>query len=581
MKAYNEKVLNSFQITNNLDANRIVSLLEARLNNIDDPNYQMSYKELIEITAIDNYMIKQIIDDVEVLPNSNLDIYLKELRVLLNKQPLLYYQLPIKGIKIERLKKYIPDLDNIRDLIDKKVNDAKQIYMKFELAPESLNKEEKRKLIEFFTYIIPTDNKNLKNAQDKLARYLLNGAASLGVNATTFIIKYFGYQKAKERGLDDTEILIGNLEDKNTLGISGYSFVVVNKETISNVSFQDNKLDNMYGTLGGGRREGLAVLQTIYHELRHQQQDKLAKSGDKSDISYYMATRNLLGLKDSDEYKRNYRTQAIEKDANQAAWRDLESTIKNYLPNYDKGSITLSRIFKYGYEEFIQRELANQKDSDGNSLFASDFITKNLDEIFINNPDLLNKYPQFKEFYNLDGKSKDTISLLTNETLAENDTYAGQVMYRFKTGGLPKSSVDKLSTLEKKQMIINLDQVMYEIYSKMRNITSYIKYKGGLEKRIKESPGVIKQLELNMKCYQEMAGRLHHIANQMIVYYKELNNPDLNIDYYFDRNNHSGGIEVWYKNILRHLNDYEMEKARVLMTSNENNKIEGDNYGGK
>ena len=59
MKSYNEPFLNSVDYKKYLDNDTIIRLLDDRLKNNDDSDFQMDYQELIGITAIDHYMIKK------------------------------------------------------------------------------------------------------------------------------------------------------------------------------------------------------------------------------------------------------------------------------------------------------------------------------------------------------------------------------------------------------------------------------------------------------------------------------------------------------------------------------------------
>ena len=574
MKAYNESFLNSVNYKKYLDNNTIIRLLDARFQNNDDSNFQMDYEELTAITAIDHYMIKKMIDNEKVIPNSNFDIYIKKIRFLLQQQPLLLFQLPIKDIKVEQLKKYIPEIEFIKNSIINKRNNVHIIYDKFKQNPESLTVEEKKKLVEYFSYNVPTNNQDLRNAQENLVKYLLNESNLLSATTITFIIKFLGYKKIEEENLDATEIFVAKLEKQSNLGLSLGKSIIINKENLKRVTFKDNKLTDKFGRRNDGKCEGLAVLQTLFHELEHQVQDKEVSEGKKTDASYYMATRRLMTYLDRNEYHRNYLFQEIEKGANLAGWMGVRKVLHDYMPNYEAKE-ALERIFKYRYIEFVQNNLANRKDASQRMVYSNNYLAQSLDEVFQKYPQLMNDYPQFKAFYNDDNKPKSCVELLSTDDLSLSSLgfYSGQVIYRLKTTGFNKSEIDKLTVLEKKRVIQNIDEIFAYMYNKMRITNEYInKYKNGIQNI---DSGQLKMFDINVIQYKNIAIRFYNYINKMLESYKELSNSELNINYYIDR------INLYYGKLQKHIINYETARSLVSQNQIDNNVIEGENYGGK
>ena len=556
MKSYNEPFLNSIDYKKYLDNDTIIRLLDDRLKNNDDSDFQMDYQELIGITAIDHYMIKKIIANEQIIPGSNFDIYIKKIRSLLQQQPLLLLQLPIKDIEIEQLKKYIPEIGFIKNSIINKRNNIHIIYNKFKQNPGILTIEEKKKMIEYFSYNVPTTNQSLKNAQEHLVKYLLNETDALSFNASSFVIKYLGYEQANKKGLDDTLIFIGKLETENNFGKSFGSSVVINKNMLKKVTFKNNNLEDMYGRRKDGKKEGLAILQTLFHELQHQVQSKEMLTNQKSDMSYYMLVRSLIGAyQDKDEYYRNYGFQEIEKDANLAGWIGVQEVINNYMPNYKK-SYALTRAFKYKYIEFIQNKLGNRKDTNNKMIYSSDLLVKSLDEILKQHPELLQRYPQLQEYYNDAFKPKSCIQLLNKNDfqVTLSDFYLGEVIYRLRDG-LTKMETDKLSTLDKKNVIKNINQIFYMVYRKISIMTLYINdYKKGIQ-NINDKQ--LEMFDLNIQKYKSVIIMLYSYVNKMLATYNELKDPNLNIDFYINGNT---GINMYYQKIRNHIEEYESLK---------------------
>ena len=88
-----------------LNSNYMIITLQKRYRNEVDPRYSMPYQDLINITNIDEYMYKLILNNFPNRINSPLDIYLKEIIRELETEPALLLSLPIAKLDLNILRK--------------------------------------------------------------------------------------------------------------------------------------------------------------------------------------------------------------------------------------------------------------------------------------------------------------------------------------------------------------------------------------------------------------------------------------------------------------------------------------------
>lgn len=456
---------------NNATVQSVKKMLVDRTSNLEHPDFSMDYKDIVAITAIDHFVCKKIINGETIAPGSRFKAYLEELEVQLLRQPLLFLSLPIRNIDLNLLKKYLPNIDRIVDLCKKKRNEAQIVNDKLKKGlPVSNN--EINTLVKYFSYSCNNDSdEKVLEAQDRLVKYILN-SRTLGLYSSSFIMKYLGYKKCRELGLEGIQILVGDLTSMGA-GVKGLSYlktITISKKDLVGTTFKNNSLDTEFQSLNTGQLEGLICLKNLYHELRHAFQDKEHFAQKATDVSYMMSIRKILFQNDSMEYDRNYRNYNIEADANQYGWIWLGTVLKDYMNLSSKDRCTIYTEL-YRYEHYIKKNFASKVDKEGHRRYIGLFEKENLDEYFKKNPGSLQKdYSHFRIVYNDDGTPKglnELIRIKASSTVDFPNFYLSQVSARMVSGeSFDYKLFDRLSIEERKNILINFHDLVYSIYSK-------------------------------------------------------------------------------------------------------------------
>ncbi|MBQ2872628.1 MAG: hypothetical protein IJE89_01350 [Bacilli bacterium] len=470
-KIYDDEFINlNMDFINKTSQNDIRKLLIDRTNNLEHDNFSMDYKRIITITAIDHMVCRMIVNNSPI--GIKTKIYLEELDRQLLRQPLLFLSLPIRFMDVNVLRKYLPSIDRIINICRQKKIQAQEINKKIKNGL-NVSQEELNILIKYFDYSsTKDDDSNILEAQDRLARYLLNNETLLGLHALSFLVKYFGYKKCRQEKLDNIQILIGDLSSygSSTYGLSSNKTITLSKDFFVQTSFLGNKLTNEFSKLNNGKLEGLVCLNVLFHELRHAVQDKEHYEKKKTDMSFAMSTRKILHENDSKEYERNYGLYNIESDANQYGWLWTREVIKDYMDVSEKDRLAIYADL-YSFKYMIKKVFAAKLDADKKGRFIGCFEKEELDIYFKKYPDSLNgKYSHFRVFYNNDGSPKGLNELIKLNSYSSVDFrtfYANQISARIVTGeSLDYTSIDKLPIVDKINILKNFNNIIHTIYRK-------------------------------------------------------------------------------------------------------------------
>lgn len=504
------------KVSRYLNNNYIVTQLQNRYRNETNPSYLMDYKDLMNITAIDEYMCRLINENVYCRPGNVLSTYCNEISKQLERQPLLLLSLPIGKLDFGVLRRYIPNIDNIWNRIKYINREANEIYRKYINYPSQVTGPELTKLLIFFSYTIPYKDEPIRINQEHFAKRILNNPPN-NVNSfyiANFLIKFFGYKKCREEKLQDTKILLGNMKI-TTFGLSKDEYVVINKQHLQRVLMRHNNLNNV-DIINPNGVEILSIFHTLYHEIRHQKQSFEAKRGVLSDISFFMGARNIIYSVDNNyDYEKNYRCYETEKDANTKGWEEVEKLIKTYMPSHNVESVTRN-ILRYKLNEGLEQITGIRKDKSGQSYLSISLLIQYLDDAIRKRPTILsNEYRQFLKFYNPNGTPKRAIELFTLPFIYDyKEFYFGQVAYRSRVTGykLTSSDVARLSQ-EQLQTVINNIKILINITESKLNKMSDRVAKG--EER---SEGVRGNLinDFNFAIY------LSNLANNILSQHREL-----------------------------------------------------------
>lgn len=500
------------QISRYLYNGYLIPQLRNRHINNESSNFCMDGKDLRNIDTIDEYFYRLMLENEPNTIGSPLNIYLNEISNQLANQPLLLVSLPMWQLEKNKLRRYLPNYDNIIARINQKNNEVNTIYRRFINNPDSITGEELKKLLLFFSYCIPYADENLKNAGEHLAKILLNMRYENIYNyyIAVFLIKFFGYKKIREDGLDDTKIIIGSMQS-NTLGLSINNHAVINKLTLQRTVMRNNILNDNYGRTNSGT-EILAIMQTMYHELRHQKQSLEAKKGLANDISFFMGARNIIHSMDNSDfdYQENYRSYETEKDANIKGWEEVEKLIKTYMSNRNVVTITRN-ILKYKLNEELEQITGTRKNKDYQTYISTDLLVQYLDDAFRKKPSIItSEYTQFLHFYNKNGVPKRAIELFTQPLVYDyKEFYFGQVSYRSRllVYQLTDRDIRMLTPQEVQTVIYNIKILININQAKLNKICDRV------DKNQESSRNVVG----NIKNYHNFAIYLSNLTNRIIA----------------------------------------------------------------
>ena len=474
---YDEDFINlNMDYINKTSQNDIRRLLNDRTSNLEHDNFIMDYERIITITAIDHLVCKKMLDNSPV--GLKTKIYLDELDKQLVRQPLLFLSLPIRRLNVTILRKYLPHVDRVINICRQKEIQAKEINKKFKVSG-NVSQGELNFLIKYFNYSsVNDDDPSILEAQDRMARYLLNNSSSLDLQALSFLVKYFGYKQCRVENLNGIQILIGDLNscDSETLGISLNKSIVLSKNAIVQSSFLENKLTNEFSRLSNGKLEGLVCLNLLFHELRHVIQNREHLEKKISDMSYAMSTRKILFENDKHEYSRNYELYNTESDANQYSWRCVGSIIREYMEVSEKDRLAIYSDM-YFLKYTLKKMFAVKLDINNKGRFSGCFEKEELDNYFKKNPkSLRGEYSHFSVFYNADGSPKslnELIRLGSSFTFNFKTFYANQVSARIVSGeSFDYNAIDKLNVAYKLDILRNFYNIIFVIFQKFNILTT-------------------------------------------------------------------------------------------------------------
>lgn len=557
---YSEELIKKNPRCCSLDINLIRSLLYDRTRNLEDRDYEMDYKDLILVTALDHYMCKKMVNGEPVINNSMLDVYLKNLGWELKIQPLLFYSLPIFRLDYDILNKYIPGFKDIIDSCGNKLEEALIINEKIKCG-DNITSSELSTLLKTFNYFMSYDmfEAELGSEFELVVQYLLTKADNLGYDASSFLIKYFGYKKCCLEKLSNVQILIGDCDGCE--GISAASTITLSKKKIKQTNYSKNDMKNEFSN------EGLVILSTLFHELRHAFQVREADLCKVNDISFRYATRSILSQLDSDEYHRNYNFYDIEADANYAGWKEVVMIIKKYFPGSSLKEET-SRI--YAQKHFYKQHINYKKDKYNQKLVTGLFVKEQLDNYFSRNPKTLSgEYSQFSRFYYSNGAPKNLEDLLTLKDVDKYENfYYDQIVARAYQGyKIRKDMITLMSLEEKKNLISNCVRIVKLSSSKLDYIYKNIELNEKIKNNGLESRNIlsIDVFNINVDIFYKMAKKYVGYINNIFKLYPELYDDNIifRVNGYINSINNNPVVKRKYlDSSIDNISNYSMNGGR-------------------
>ena len=159
---YSEQLIQKNPYFKNLSSSQVAALLTARTKNNEEINFKMMHMDLVTLTALDHYMCKVIDTNQRIMPNSLEDTYFRQLSIELQKQPLLYFSLPICNLNPHLVAKYIPNFNTIYNQCNNYFKNVQIIKQKFE--SHSVSKDEINYMIKFLNYYVSYNTIDNNNA---------------------------------------------------------------------------------------------------------------------------------------------------------------------------------------------------------------------------------------------------------------------------------------------------------------------------------------------------------------------------------------------------------------------------------
>ena len=516
---YSEQLIQKNLYCKKLNSSSTKYLLDARTKNNEDINYKMRHRDLVTLTALDHYMCKVIDTNQQVEPNSLEESYFKQISIELQKQPLLYFSLPICNLEPQNVSKYIPDFNIIYNKCKQHFGKIKIIKQKFE--NNTATKDEINYMIKFLNYYVSYNTiDNNEEFFNSVTKYLLE-KQRLGLHSSSFVLKYLGYKKCKEEELKDIPILVATFEKEGAIGLSSKSTIAVSKEQIIGLSFSKNTLEegkrNEYGKL-----DGFKLLHTIYHELRHALQSRDLYSKKETDMSYSMSARRIIAMIDNAEYNRNYQMYDIESDANRYGYKELCTTMKDLVPENVLGkNVAEQLLYKYA----LKQDFNYKKDDNNKFVYTGKFTKQMLDKYFKIHPETLNgEFSHFKKFYHSDGMPISLTNLLAETHIGEyNEFLLNQVLAKFcEREKIDKSMVESFDIEQKQNILKNIKLLISGIYSKFSFCKDRLTFNNHFEIKNFSELDEEQTMILNLNMYYNVARSYSKLANYMVKTYPEL-----------------------------------------------------------
>ena len=577
-KPYNQKLIDYYQkiITNRYYGKLAIAWpgkitddlsrdLINRFNNKEENNIsEISSNKLFIESAIfwDNYICKAILEN-ETLDKGNplnkdidklIATYFQTISEHLEKQPLLFFKLPISKLPIELIKKYLPNIEELKIRYNQEIEKAHKIVCEIVNANslESISEERVCELIKTLYYLSEYDLPNDISKKDHIydmkeitTYFLLRSPKHYGIFENKFIAKFLAIKYCKKNNIDDINInfvkfqstgydkdnKIQITEDHNTIGQNHGENRIVN--------INKYLLEKCHNT----KQLLLLLCCTIFHELRHQRQALEAIEKQETDISYMYAAKKILDELDSTDYKRNYYHNEMEADADLNAILEIHETLNHfglvkdinglYTQEY---SIALDMLIK----AYLYTAANWKKDSQGKKYLSSSYINERLDLFFAKNPETLNdKYSQFQKFYNKDGSPKDLTTLLLQEYDRCDEFLLGQFISRAKNKQTIDNQVIKESSPEEKLLILsNYSRIIKACCEKIKRLS-----KIAIISKDQKTPIDKKDIDnyldliipLSIRMYFQTAEAVVNAMQKHLNRYPELN--DYGIENYIDETN--------------------------------------------
>lgn len=461
---YNGLIIENFSYKEKYGEEAIESWLSDNyLNTIDYTN--LNYQNIKRIEIIENYILKNIHSlsfDRNPKVYKFVERFLNQIYIGFLEHPEIYITSPLLTDELVSkiaAPEYIGKYENKKQEL---LNSAWQIYQKS--LKGAITDSEKDLLSNFFIKMIDTDNENLKKAIDDYANRIIRESC---------------VETRKDGKIEFNYTPISQMNDSELRFIAFYASRFVTKNNLVRnvhiVKFEDGKT-------GGVNRDGIIGISKTYykildmdrflsvvcHETEHAIQEKASRNENSVIALDYATDRILFHYLSSGQYnpyRDNYQYSEIEKDANEAGW---------YYSSLLLSTLGLQNRMSNQHERELEEEKNKQFEFSSKTNSLKQLVT--LDEMQIdelrkiikNHPELLQKYPVLKNFYNANGEEKPFNELIVE---ASKSSYGGEtyklfknyLLYHFRNNSLTSLDLNKYSDEERARIYITVTKLLSDI----------------------------------------------------------------------------------------------------------------------
>lgn len=328
---------------------------------------------------------------------------------LLRKNPVSMYS---SGIYHDERNKKIFSPDQLEE-IDKIKNEiAKGALKTYEsiINDEFYSTKDARILSEYL--ILNDDNSpEFGKIEENYAKKVLDNLSSRKIHEKLFVIKYYVKSKCKELNLPMPKLFFPDIMELYETGehLQDSNIICVNRQSIRSANSLPSFAD---------------CILTAAHEVEHYTQS-CDKKKNKSTYQNYVASLDefLYMVTGNDNYELNYSYVLTEIDAN-AKGREytVEFLKRLYKNEEEKITSVVSKIEEDNERIKLKKaSLDFHLDSSDRIMESSVYYIKTMREEFSRQPELLDKFPIFKKFFNEEGKLKD-INTIAKEYFLKDES---------------------------------------------------------------------------------------------------------------------------------------------------------------
>lgn len=307
----------------------------------------------------------------------------------------------------------------------------------------------------------------------------------------------------------------GNDVKEFNIGVSkNGGFCVLEQGHFSKMSLiSDNSLNKSRTNLEENN-DIYRLMMISFHELTHDHQKNMVEQGDKSSSSMVYIMKGILnkdgekcyektttdgGTKKVSYYKANHDSDEMEIQADEEAWRQCRKFLVDHQKYQVWGDEEQTKKYnerwakcKHNEEEVrARRTFVKKLAVSGEEINAIEFDMDNMKKAISDEPNLLDKYPQLKDYFESSGELR--VDVFVNERIAEtewadnasdrrDDVFGTEIgTYLFEGKGASRlekylnDNGDRLNEPQVKNLLNNMHNIIHQNVEKRRILLKGVK----------------------------------------------------------------------------------------------------------